>query len=72
MRWTVSYVNEGVLDRIIRAAIGAVLAYAAWAIWPGTVSVVLMVFATIAFGTAIVGWALPYALLGTSTNKSDK
>jgi Protein of unknown function (DUF2892) len=68
----VTYVNEGVLDRVIRAVVGAVLAYAARAMWPGTVSVVLLVFATIAFGTAIVGWSLPYALLRISTNKNKK
>ena len=67
-----TYVNEGVLDRVIRGVVGVVLAYAARALWPGTVSVVLLVFATIAFGTAIVGWALPYALLGISTNKKGK
>jgi hypothetical protein len=67
-----TYVNEGVADRVIRAVVSVALAYAARALWPGTVSVVLVVFATIAFGTAIVGWALPYALLGISTNKKEK
>ena len=63
------YVNEGVLDRVIRTVVGTALAYAAWAIWPGTASVVLVVLATLAFGTAILGWSLPYALLDISTNK---
>jgi uncharacterized membrane protein len=65
-------VNEGVLDRVIRTVVGTVLAYAAWTIWPGTMSVVLLVLATIAFGTAIVGWSLPYALLGISTTTKEK
>ena len=67
-----TYINEGVIDRVIRAGVGLVLAYAARAMWPGTVSVVLLVFAFIALGTAIVGWSLPYALLGISTNKKGK
>jgi hypothetical protein len=62
-------VNEGVLDRVIRAVVGVVLAYAARMLWPGTLSAVLLVFALIAAGTAAVGWALPYAVLGISTNK---
>jgi hypothetical protein len=61
-----------VADRVIRAVVGVALAYAAQAFWPGTVSVVLLVLATIAFGTAIAGWALPYALFGISTNKKEK
>jgi hypothetical protein len=66
------YVNEGVRDRVIRACVGVALAYAARASWPGTVSVALVVLSTIAFGTAIVGWSLPYALLGISTNKRSQ
>lgn len=62
-------VNEGVLDRVIRAVVGVALAYAARLLWPGTESVVLLACAIIAFGTAVGGWALPYALLGISTNK---
>jgi len=71
-KWTVSYVNEGVLDRVIRGVVGVVLAYAARAIWPGTLSLVLLALAAIAFITAIVGWSLPYALLDISTNKKGK
>lgn len=67
-----TYVNEGVLDRAIRGIVGVVLAYVAWATRPGTTSVVLLVLAIIAIGTAIVGWSLPYALLGISTNKKER
>jgi Inner membrane protein YgaP-like, transmembrane domain len=64
-----TYINEGLLDRVIRVVVAIALAYSAWALWAGTWSVVLLVLATIALGTAIAGWSLPYALLGISTNK---
>lgn len=67
-----TYVNEGVLDRTVRGIVGVVLACVAWATRPGTASVVLVVLAIIAIGTAIVGWSLPYALLGISTNKKGQ
>lgn len=67
-----TYVNEGAVDRTVRGIAGVVLACAAWATRPGTASVVLAVLAIIAIGSAIVGWSLPYALLGISTNKKGQ
>jgi len=61
--------NEGALDRLIRIVVAAVLGYEGWVTRPGTTSVVLLVIAAIAALTAIVGWSMPYALLGISTNK---
>jgi hypothetical protein len=64
-----TFVNEGVWDRLIRLVIGLALGYAAWMTWPGTAAIVYAVIGAIAFVTGLVGWCPVYALFGFSTKK---
>jgi hypothetical protein len=64
-----TFVNEGVWDRLIRLVIGLALGYAAWMTWPGTAAIVYGVIGAIAFVTGLVGWCPAYALFGFSTKK---
>lgn len=64
-----TYINEGVVDRVVRIVGGLALAYAAIVTWPGTLSAVLMLLGVIAFVTGVSGWCLLYALMDVSTNK---
>lgn len=64
-----TFVNEGVLDRVIRLLAGIALAYFAWVAWPGIAGLILAVFSAIAFVTGLVGWCPLYALFDVSTNK---
>jgi hypothetical protein len=64
-----TFVNEGVWDRVIRLVIGLALGYAAWVWWPGTAAMVYLVIGAIAFVTGFVGWCPAYALFGFSTRK---
>ena len=64
-----TFVNEGVWDRVIRLLIGIALGYAAWVTWPGTAAMVYLVIGAIAFVTGLVGWCAAYALFGFSTRK---
>lgn len=61
--------NEGVIDRAVRIALGAVLLYLTLGgIITGTVGPVLAAFAVLPLLTGIVGWCPLYSLLGISTN----
>jgi hypothetical protein len=71
-RFVVTFVNEGLWDRLIRLFIGLVLGYAAWMAWPGTAAMVYLAIGTIAFVTGIVGWCPAYALFHLSTKKAVK
>jgi hypothetical protein len=64
-----TFVNEGVWDRLVRLIIGLALGYAAWMTWPGTAAIVYGVIGAIAFVTGLVGWCPGYALFGFSTKK---
>ena len=73
-----TFMNEGVWDRVIRILAGIAFGYAAWMAWPGTaslmsrpgaVSLVSLVIGAVAFVTGIVGWCPVYALFGASTKK---
>jgi hypothetical protein len=64
-----TFVNEGLWDRLIRLLIGFALGYAAWMAWPGTAAVVYLVIGGIAFVTGLVDWCPVYALFGFSTRK---
>lgn len=64
-----TFVNEGLWDRLIRLVIGVVLGYFAWMTWPGTAAMVYLVIGAIAFVTGLVGWCPAYALFGFSTRK---
>jgi hypothetical protein len=64
-----TFVNEGVWDRVIRLLIGLALGYAAWSTWPGTAAMLYVVIGAIAFVTGLVGWCPAYALFGFSSRK---
>lgn len=73
-----TFMNEGVWDRVIRILAGIALGYAAWMTWPGTaslmsrpgaVSLVSLAIGVVAFVTGIVGWCPVYALFRASTKK---
>jgi hypothetical protein len=64
-----TFVNEGLWDRLIRLLVGAAFGYAAWMTWPGTAALVYVVIGAIAFVTGFVGWCPAYTLFGFSTKK---
>jgi len=64
-----TYINEGLWDRVIRILLGIGVAYIAWTVSPGTLSAVLFAVAAVALVTGIAGWCLLYALFDVSTNK---
>jgi hypothetical protein len=55
--------NIGILDRLIRAALGALLFYFAWW-WP---SWIIFFFGVFCFYEALVGWCIVYQFLGKNT-----
>lgn len=61
-------VNEGTLDRTVRAVVGVVLV-AAWLLgWlTGTLAVVLGIVGIVLLATAAVGFCPMYRLLGMNT-----
>ena len=65
-----TFTNESVSDRLMRLVLAIASGYVAWIIWPGTVSVVLVVIATIALVTGLVGFCPAYTLFGFSTKKT--
>jgi len=71
-----TFMNEGVWDRLIRIVAGIALGYAAWTTWPesimsapGAVSIVFLVIGAAAVVTGLVGWCPAYALFDVSTKK---
>ncbi len=60
--------NIGKIDRIIRVVIGAVLL--GWGIMNG--NIIADVVGGLLLFTAIIGWCLPYALLGINTGCKTK
>ena len=65
-----TFTNESASDRVIRLLLTIASGYVAWITWPGTVSVVLLVIATIALVTGLVGFCPAYTLLGFSTKRT--
>lgn len=61
--------NEGAADRVIRIVLALALAYAAWLLWPGAASLVMIGFAAIAVVTAAIGWCPLYSVLDVSTRR---
>jgi hypothetical protein len=59
--------NESTTDRILRGALGILLALAAFS-FSGVVSTVLAVAAAVMMTTAIVGFCPVYRLLGITTS----
>jgi hypothetical protein len=66
---TMPFRNESNWDRVIRILAAVVLAYVAWATWPGTVAILSLVVGAILLVTGFAGWCAAYALLGFSTRK---
>ena len=72
-----TFINEGLWDRLIRIIAGIALEYAAWIIWvpasvmspTGTIGIVFLVTGAIALVTGLVGWCPVYAFFDFSTNK---
>ncbi len=62
-----TFTNEGTWDRVTRIAVAIALGYAAWTMWPGTGSLVLMMIAAMAFISGIVGYCPGYTMCGWST-----
>lgn len=64
-----TFINEGIWDRVIRILAAIALGYAAWTTWPGTAGIVFLVIGAIALVTGLAGWCPAYALFGISTKK---
>jgi hypothetical protein len=64
-----TFMNEGVWDRVIRMLAAVALGYVAWITWPGTVAILFLVIGAIAFVTGLVGWCPAYAVFDLSTKK---
>lgn len=63
-------VNEGTIDRVIRAILGVVLLYVGFFILAGTtLGIVLDVLGVIAVVTAATGFCLLYRLFGDFSTK---
>ncbi len=65
-----TWMNEGMWDRVIRVLVGIVLGYVGLMTWPGIASLVLLVIGVLALITGIVGWCPVYTLFGASTKKT--
>ncbi len=65
-------VNEGVLDRIIRAFLGTALILIGLLLASGILKVILIALGVISVITAITGFCGLYALLRISTNKKKE
>jgi VIT1/CCC1 family predicted Fe2+/Mn2+ transporter len=61
--------NESQMDRIIRIALGVVLAIAGYAFLTGVAQIVVYVLALIAIFTGVTGFCLLYKISGISTIK---
>lgn len=67
-----TFVNQGVWDRMIRILPAVALGYAAWITWPGTAAIMFLVIGAIALVTGLVGWCPAYALFDISTKKKTR
>ncbi len=61
--------NESTMDRWIRAVLGIIILYLAYAVFTGVLSVIAYIVGIILVLTAIVGFCLPYKIFGISTKK---
>jgi hypothetical protein len=72
-----TFINEGLWDRLIRIIAGIALGYAAWITWvpasvmspTGIIGIVFLVTGAIVLVTGLVGWCPVYAFFDVSTNK---
>jgi hypothetical protein len=68
-RLTVPFRNESNWDRVIRVLAAVVLAFVAWATWPGTVAILSLIVGAVLLVTGLAGWCSAYALFGFSSRK---
>ena len=64
-----TFINEGIWDRVTRVLLAFAFGYSAWLTWPTTIGMVMMAIAVIALLTGLVGWCPAYAAFGISTRK---
>jgi hypothetical protein len=64
-----TFMNEGVWDRVIRVFVAMALGYAAWLTWPGAAAIAFSIIGAIALVTGLAGWCPVYTLIGVSTRK---
>ena len=63
--------NEGLVDRIIRVALGVALLVVGFGVIGGTAGTVAGVVGLVPLLTGLVGWCPIYSLLGLRTNKAS-
>ncbi|MDD3487608.1 MAG: DUF2892 domain-containing protein [Candidatus Moranbacteria bacterium] len=61
--------NEGIIDRLVRAALGIVIIYLAYQAFSGIGQIVGYVIGVILLVTAATGFCYLYTLLGVNTRK---
>jgi len=62
-------INEGMVDRVIRGAVGVILLVVGLMLVKGTIGIVLDVLGAILLVTGIVGFCPLYTLFGIKTSK---
>lgn len=63
------YTNESMMDRWVRAIIGIILLYVAYAMLMGWMQTIVYVVGIVLIVTAITGFCLLYKLIGVNTKK---
>lgn len=64
--------NESTIDRVIRFVLGAILAYAWYAMLvTGLLATVALVLGVVLMLTGLIGWCALYSLFGMSTRESS-
>jgi hypothetical protein len=64
--------NESTIDRVIRVVLGAILAYAWYAMLvTGALATVALVLGVVLMLTGLIGWCAIYSLIGMSTRRSS-
>jgi hypothetical protein len=74
-----TFINEGLSDRVVRVVAGITLIYLAWLTWPASVmsptgrfSLAFLVMGATGIVTGVVGWCPLYAAFNVSTATSTK
>lgn len=64
--------NESTMDRVIRFVLGAILAYAWYAmLLTGLLATVALVLGVVLMLTGLIGWCALYSLFGMNTRQSS-
>ena len=61
--------NESMTDRVIRAVVGVVILYIAYAMLTGVVALIGYIIGIILLFTAVTGYCHLYKIMGISTDK---